>query len=627
MTLRGERAAGAPEASSAETGRSGASPRRPRERSLLLALLVFAMALAAHVPALLEYRHDPFAHWPLSDAQSYDEWAQRLVSRGLAAEPVFHQAPLFPVLLSAAYRLSEGTDGTRAALLLQAILTAAAAALLVPMGRTFLGSAAAGAVGAAIVILHGPFVFYGLKLLPVPVALATSAAALAVLGAAREHRSRAMEALAGLALGVSALARTEGLLLAPIGAAALAARDGHRTWRSRVASILVYVAGISLGVAPATVHNLRRGDRVLVASSGGENLFIGNQRGARGDYTPLHPKAGDIFSERVLAKAIAEKEVGRPIGPTEVSAYWRGRAIREVLADPAGWLALEGRKLRRILDPGDPTDAYSFSLERGRFLPWLHVLALPAWLLLGLGIAGLALALKRHAVLAWPLAGAAAAQLATLLVFFVNTRLRLPLFFLLAPFGGFAVLEAVHRWREGVRRLPIAIAAIVLAAVGVASALLTRPSPRDHLRLASTLSSQGRLDEGLAALAPVLTASPPYGLALDQAGWILQKKGELAAARDRYREALAAGLPEGRGTETRTRLAQVLEKTGAAAEAAAEHDRAVGSPDATAGTWYERGMFRLRRGDRDGGAADLREAAQLDPSWDRPREALSRLGI
>jgi tetratricopeptide (TPR) repeat protein len=591
-----------------------------------LALLVFFVAFAAHVPAWLEYRHDPFATWPISDAQSYDEWAQRIVARGLAAEPVFHQAPLFPVLLSAAYRLAGGAGGTWAVLLLQALLTSCAVALLVPIGRAYLGSAAAGGAGAALVILHGPLVFYGLKLLPVPVALATSAAALALLGAARERRSRTLEALAGVALGVAALARTEALLLAPIGAAALAARKGHGTARSRVVSILVYALGISAGVAPATLHNLRHGDLVLVASSGGENLFIGNQRGARGDYTPLHPRAGDIFSERVLGKAVAEKELGRTARPSEVSAFWRGRAIREVKADPAAWLALLGRKLRRVLDPGDPTDAYSFPLERGRFLPWLHVLAIPAWLLLGLGIVGLSVALERHAALAWPLAAAVAAQLATLLLFFVNTRLRLPLFFMLAPLGGFAVLEGAERWRRGAGRLGIAVAATALVALAAAGALLTRPSPRDHLRLASTFSSQGRLDEGLRALAPVLNASPPYGLALDQAGWILQKKGDFSAARERYREALAAGLPEGRGTETRTRLAQVLEKTDALAEAAAEHDRSVSSPDATAGTWYERGMFRLRQGDRAGAEADLREAARLDPSWDRPREALSRLG-
>ncbi|MBZ5640416.1 MAG: tetratricopeptide repeat protein, partial [Acidobacteriia bacterium] len=593
---------------------------------LRLAILVFVVALAAHLPALFEYRHDPFVHWPLSDAQSYDEWAQRIASRGLAAEPVFHQAPLFPVLLALAYGFSAAFSATRAALLLQALLTSAAVALLVPVGKAYLRSAAAGAVGAVLVVLHGPFVFYGLKLLPVPVALATSAAALAVLGAARERRSLVLDLLAGLALGISALARAEGLLLAPVGAAALATARGHRSWHTRAASVVVFAAGIAMGVAPATIHNLRHGDFVLVASSGGENLFIGNQRGARGDYTPLHPRAGDIFSERLLGKAIAEKDAGRPISPSAVSAYWRTRALREVLADPVGWLVLEGRKLRRVLAPGDPSDAYSFPLERDLFLPWLHALALPAWPLLALGLAGVSIALRRGFASSWPLAGAAAAQLATLLLFFVNTRLRLPLFFLLAPFGGLALIEAAASWRREARRLSVAVAAVVLAALAIAGAALTRAVPRDHLRLASALSSQGRLDEGLAAMTPLMAMRPPYALAIDQAGWILQKKGEFSAARDRYREALAAGLPEGRAAETRTRLAQVLEKLGAPVEASAEHDRAVGSPEATAGTWYERGMFRLRRGDRAGAVADLRAAAKLDPSWDRPRDALARLG-
>ncbi len=551
---------------------------------------------------------------------------QRIASHGIAAEPVFHQAPLFPALLAATYTLVGPAASPIAVLLLQAILSSAAVALLVLLAEQYLGSALAGVAGAGLVILHGPFVFHSLKLLPVPLTLAAWGCALAALGAARRNESRAREGLAGLLLGIVALARTEALLFAPVGAAVLALGGPARSRRSRIASILVFAAGLAAGVAPATIHNLRRGDTVLVASSGGENLFIGNQRGARGDYTAIHPQAGDLFSERVLARMLAEKDAGRELLPSQVSSFWRGRAIREVLADPWGWLAVEGRKIGRILDPGDPTDAYSFPLERNLYLPWLHALALPAWPLLVLGLAGIVLALRTRRAACWPLACAAAVQIATLLTFFVNTRLRLPLLFLLAPFGGFALVEAFRRRRDRDVRFAFAVGAPLLAALAVTGALLTRPTPRDHVRLAAVLSSRGRLDDGLAALAPVLAASPPYGLALDQAGWILHKKGDFNAAGDRYRAAIAAGLPTGRTAMTRSRLAMVLERSGAPAEAAAEHDRAVASPDAIAGTWYERGMFRMRRGDGAGARSDLLTAERLDPAWDLPREALARIG-
>jgi Tfp pilus assembly protein PilF len=70
----------------------------------------------------------------------------------------------------------------------------------------------------------------------------------------------------------------------------------------------------------------------------------------------------------------------------------------------------------------------------------------------------------------------------------------------------------------------------------------------------------------------------------------------------------------------------VLERLGRVDEAAAQHGLAVGDPHAFAGTWFERGMFRLRGGDRDGAIEDLTRAARLDPAWPAPRARLRELG-
>jgi tetratricopeptide (TPR) repeat protein len=506
---------------------------------------------------------------------------------------------------------------------LQILLTSAAIALLVPLGRRFLGSTRAGVIGASLVLLHGPFLFHGVKLLHVPLALAAQAAAFVALGRARERPGWIGATIAGALLGLAVLARTEMLLALPVFCVALASPG--RWSRQRFVPAVACLAACALAVAPATVHNLRRGDFVLVASSGGENLFIGNQRGASGGYSPIHTRAGDIFSERALARLLAEEDEGRPLRPSEVSAYWRAKAIREVAAEPGGWLALEARKLGRILHPGDPTDGYSFPLERDLYLSTLHLLPLPAWTLLAAGVLGLGLALRGRRKQAWPLMAWVAIHLVTLLVFFVNTRLRLPLLYSLAPFAGLALEEGWSRWREGRDRARVAALAAALAVLTIAGGWLTAETPRDRVRLAAVLSSRGRLDESLAVLSPVLSGPETYGLALDQAGWVHQKRGDLSEAGRRYREALAAGLPEARAVQTRTRLAMVLEEQGQIEESREQHDLAAASAEATAGTFYERALFRLRRGNPAGAVRDLRAAIDLDPRWPAPRRALERI--
>ena len=384
-----------------------------------------------------------------------------------------------------------------------------------------------------------------------------------------------------------------------------------------------FLAGLVLMIAPVTLHNLRAGDLVPVASAAGENLFIGNQRGATGGHTPLHPQAGDILSQRALAKRVAEQDHGGELRPSEVSRYWRGRAVDELLASPGGWLLLEGSKLGRILHPGDPTDMYSLPLERDRHLWLLRLLALPPWGLWLLALYG-ASSLKGLRARVWPLALLVGLHVALLLVFFVSTRLRLPLLFFLTPFAGHGLVVGWRRWRTG-RRAPLLLLSAALLALTLAGAWLVRPSPREVLRLASVLSTQERLDESLEVLAPLIEGPNADAPALDQAGWVLYRAGRADEAREAYLRALEIGLPGARGAQTRTRLAWALERLELYDEARAQHDAAVSDEHANAGGFYERGLFLMRLGDLAGAEADLHQAIRLDPGWAQPRQALERL--
>jgi tetratricopeptide (TPR) repeat protein len=590
-----------------------------------LTATVFALALAVQVPLVLQNRTDPFASSPVADALSYDEWGLRIAARGFGDEPVFHQSPLFPAMLGTLYALTGPDSRLQAAVWVQAFLTALAIALIVPLGRIYFGSLTAGAVGACLGLLHGPFAFYSLKLLPVPVAMASQAGAMVAVGLAREKHSLARAFVAGVAIGVAALARSEMVILGVLGVLAIVPPTDSGPSRRRPWLLAVALAGgLVVAISPAWIHNLRRDGMVLIASSAGENFFIGSQRGGQGDHTPLHPEAGDIFSQRLLAQRIAEEAERRPLRPSEVSSYWTRRALTEIGAAPLAWLSLEGRKLARILHPGDPTDIYSFPLERSRFLPFLYTLFVPPWGLLLAGAAGIVLAVRGFFRRSWPLIAWTGVQIAVLLVFFVNARLRLPLLFALAPFAGLAATRAIEALRGGRRALGLAAVGVWLTAC-VAGALLTRPTPRDVVRLASVLSTQDRLDEAIEVLRPAIDGPSPDALALDQAGWVRQKKGDFPAARDLYRKALDRGLPFGRSTSTRTRLGIVLEKLGEIEEAGLAHDAAASAPDANAGTFYERGMFRLRRWDIPGARADLERAVRLDPAWAAPRSALASL--
>ncbi len=574
------------------------------------ALLVFLLTLAIQGVLHIQYRDDPYRGTLVSDSLSYDRLAREWAENGLSATGPFHQSPLFPLLL-AQVRQTDKSEGTPDGILwIQYVLTSLALALLVPIGRFAFGFTRAGILAAAIAFLHGPILYHSLKLLPVALALSTQATALLLLTMARNRRSIPLLALAGFAAGIAAVARAEFLLFL-VAAAALVFLD-----RRKVAPPAVYLACALVMVAPVTLHNVFHGDPVLIATAGGENLFIGNQRGGDGGHTALDPHAGDLFSQRTVAREIAEKAEGKPLRPSQVSAYWRNRAIREVLADPAGWLLLEGKKLARAFDPGDPSDMYSLPLERERYLPALSLLFLPAGFLGACGLFGVLAGWKEQRKTAAPLFLFAGIHLVVLLIFFVSTRLRLPFYLGLAMFAGYGLDRLFVRLRSRSRRKPALAVATILVLATVLGAARTRPSSLDRVRLAAVLSSRGELAQGLAVLEPELKQPEPDPIALDQAGWILQQQGDNEGAERWYRQALGEGgagpaLDGFRAVQTRSRLAAVLERAGRLQEARAEHDKAVASRFAVAGTWYERGRFLLRRGDRAGAARDLARARRL----------------
>jgi hypothetical protein len=574
------------------------------------ATIVFAVAFAVHAAALVPYRSDPFYEQTIADATSYHEMASRIATDGLGSVPVFHQAPLFPVVLSWLYRAIDGADARAfAAHLLSALLGSAAIALLVPIGRAAFGSVSAGIAAAAAAILHAPFIYYDLKLLPVSIALATQAAALVLFDTARSRPGPRASLVAGAAWGIAALARAECLLFVPLGAVGLA-RGSVR--RAGALAATLFCAGVALGILPATIHNLRRGDFVLVASSAGENLFLGNQRGATGGHTPLAPGVADLFSQRAAAEAIAERELGRPASPSQVSSFWAKRAVHEIAADPAAWVGLVLRKLGRALHPGDPSDLYPFAIERSLWLEvlWLLPVSTACFLLL-CGVGSL-LAWRHGIVRAWPVAALAGVNLAAQLVFFTDSRLRIPFLFSLAPFGGYAAVATARAWRAGKRALPLALGvAVLVAAVG--GAVLVRPGARDAVRTAAVLSTLDRTEEALEVLAPFLETASPDPAVLDHAGWLRQKRGELDLARALYLRALERGRTVEGARQTRSRLAAVCERLGRFDEARHQHDLAVDAGDPSAGALVERGRFLERQGDLEGARRDFERARALSP--------------
>jgi len=421
----------------------------------LVVLTAIALALRlAHVANVAAYER---AHV----VPGLDRWLDMEIADAVAGGDVlggplapYDSAPAYGVLLGLAYRVF-GRESA-GPLVVQALLGAMVPLLLYAAGRR-LGSARVGLAAAALGAVYVPAIFYeGLtvKFALVPFAFAALLWALAA-GAA---------VAAGAATAFAVALRPNAIVALPLGLVWIASRSEAR---SATKTILLFAIGLVVVAAPLALRRSLAAERGDAASLWGIHFYVGSQPRGDGGYTQVVGVSDDVFGHVDDARAVAEASRGRPLTPGEVSRYWFGRGIDEITRDPGGYVRLLGRKVRRIVAPGEEND---FGDE------WAEYAARSAALRAGIGFGtvaplaalGLLIAVARRSALLWS-AALAAAYVVTLLLFFVTGRYRLPLVppFLLLAGAGLVWLADVWRTR---RPVALAVAAVLVAgaaAIGV----------------------------------------------------------------------------------------------------------------------------------------------------------------
>lgn len=426
---------------------------------------VFLVACALRLAYLHELSAAPFFDDPVGDSQIYYQRALRILGGDWLGDGIyFHSSPPYPYLLA----LVMGAGGSFLAIgVAQALVGSANCVLVYLLAKRLGAGARAPAVLAGLMAAsYGLLVFMDGELLMMFLTVALVDAALLLLLRAREAPGWGWPALAGLALGLAALDKTNVLLFVPVAAGWLAG-EGAPAWRSwRWRPALAFSAAVALTVLPVTVRNVLVGrDLVLVSSNAGVNLFIGNNPEANGVFH-LPPGSGLLNTDlEASAARVAEAARGRPLKPSAVSAYWSERAWRFVREQPGAVLEQTAWKLLLLLNAREVPNHLDFYLVRAYFAPVLRVVFAGYWLVVPLALLGLGWRARRGLGRAGKLyAGFLAAYTLSLLPFFISERYRLPLVPVLIPFAAEALLGLVAMVRARAVRPLLALGAGLAAA-------------------------------------------------------------------------------------------------------------------------------------------------------------------
>jgi 4-amino-4-deoxy-L-arabinose transferase-like glycosyltransferase len=404
----------------------------------MLPRLVLLFQLRAHAPTF----HAPEG----ADSILYDQIASG------AAEPLraYFHSPLYIWFLTALYKVF-GRD-LFAVRLVQHMLGAAACVVVHHVAWRLFRSRATAMLAGILAALSGPVIFYEAQIgvdAIMPLLVVCSAAL--VVRASR--RGRLVDwALAGAAVGVTALGRAVVLTWLPLLVAWALAANGTRLRRAARAAILA--AGAALVIAPVTIRNyLAEGDFVLISANGGLNFYIGNHAGANGGY--VHPRGlsfrpGDPSDDFEGARA-AEESTGRAMSSAEVSAWWSQQAWAFVRESPGEAARLARAKAQLLVSNTEIMQLQDYDVY-GEVAPVLRALPTAAFIVVP-GLVGLAsLLASRRRPLARRVAWLALLFGISFLPFFVVGRYRTPWLLLLAPFAARSIAGLLSSARA--RRWP-----------------------------------------------------------------------------------------------------------------------------------------------------------------------------
>jgi hypothetical protein len=361
--------------------------------------------------------------------------------------------------------------------------------------------------GALVAFCRAP-IFYESSPDKTSLVLFFTALAFFALAVAVDRGSPRAWVAAGLAVGFGALGHALLLAFLPAAAAGLLLLQGAA--RKTLVCVAAYGLGACLGVAPATVHNaVRGGELELICSNGGIGLYLGNHAGnPTGLYTSPPFSRAEYSSELADFKSEAERRVGRPLGPGQVSAFWTRQALREMADQPLLTLTRFLRKVRWTVGEEEISDTRSFDF----YLTQLRVLPRLPWgfgFVAALGLVGGCVSLRGRRVVLVPFV---VAYWGALSLFFVYGRYRLPLLIPMAILGAglTAWLPDVVRERRA-RAAALAASGAVLAAMLVFTPVLPAVPVSffaDYYNQGNRYLRLGRTDLAIAEYEKALTVRP-----------------------------------------------------------------------------------------------------------------------
>ncbi|MFQ6014044.1 MAG: PA14 domain-containing protein [Anaerolineae bacterium] len=427
-------------------------------RENLVPLAIFALAASLRIIYLIQVENvDPhfYALRAGTDHLTY-EAAARGISKGYWPEDrAFYFHPLITYYLYFLHLLfGESLFTIRIA---QSLLGAFTCVMIFLVGKKVFNPTV-GLIAGLLASTYGVLIFFDGTLLIAPIATLLSVIILWSLLRVAEEQSWGNLIGAGVAFGLSALARANILVFLPFVLFWMLFTFDNSTKRTLL-SFAIIVLVTFLVISPVTIRNYIVSDRfILTSDETGVTLFFGNNRYSSG--------AQDYYAFQYASQRVYSGETS-----------WIGEVLQFVSDEPDRWVKLMLRKIGLFWDNGEIGSNVDYYLEGKAYSSLLRLLILDFQTIAVLGLTGIVLSIRmwKRTLLLYLFI---AAYMTTTVAFSVLSRFRVPVVSALIILAAYTIYYVFERARHkeyvpllrtaGVA-LATAIAFLYLCALAVAA--------------------------------------------------------------------------------------------------------------------------------------------------------------
>jgi tetratricopeptide (TPR) repeat protein len=410
-----------------------------------LLAVTLIVALIVRMAALLSLHNSLYSNFLLPDEQVYQNWALAILYKKPFLVYDFSFLPAY--IMAFVYRVS--AIDIYYIRILNVIFGVLTCWLIYKIGEELAGRTI-GLYSCMIASLYKPFIFFSITLLKESLVLFLFAATIYLL-LALMNRYSAMRIFCIGSVGAFLInVRANAVVLIPV-ILLLILWDiwNNKILKNRQAfmALVTFILGFAFASTPFIAYNYTTSHSLTATPVGGFNLYIANNLQNPDPYYRPVPFATSAPSEQAIHFVIeASRREGKRLSLGESSNYWTQQVIKIALEHPAAILWRICQKTLTLFNQFEAEDNYHIGFM-SNFITFLKLPFFSYWFIFPFGIAGMVLhTLQSKKNLALSLISAAYAL--TLIIFYTNARIRIPLLVILIPFAVLGLIRTIGYWKE-----------------------------------------------------------------------------------------------------------------------------------------------------------------------------------